>query len=417
MSDLQEIKKFIEEEIKKPVEVASVVEIVDKLILYGFLARASDIHFQPQEEYLVIRYRIDGLTHNTFFISKELQDEIIARLKILANLRIDEHFSAQDGRFRYYLPNQIEGVTFFDVRISIMPTYHGENAILRLLVNPGKKFTLENLGFSPQDLEKVRKAISKPYGMVLSTGPTGSGKTTLLYSILNELNREGVHIITIEDPIEYAISGLTQIQVNPQTNLTFAKGLRAILRQDPDIIMVGEIRDEETASIAVNAALTGHLLLSTLHTNDAPSAAIRLIELGIEPYLITSTVNAIIGQRLVRLICPHCQKEKPLKPKEKQTILELIHPLHRQNYEKLEVVKYGEGCEKCNFTGYLGRTGIYEVLDLTDEIRDLILEKSSSDEIKNKAIELGMTTMLEDGLSKVLQGLTTVEEVLRVSHE
>jgi len=413
--NLEEVRSKIEEEIKKPVEVASIVDIVQNLIIFGFLNRASDIHFQPREKYLIVRYRIDGITHNIFNIPKELHEEIITRIKIVSNLRIDEHFAAQDGRFRFYLED--ENLSFFDVRVSIMPTYYGENAILRLLVNPGKKFNLENLGLSERDLNEIKKAISRPYGMILATGPTGSGKTTMLYTILNELNKEGVHIITIEDPIEYAIEGVTQIQVNPQTNLTFGKGLRAILRQDPDIIMVGEIRDTETAEIAVNAALTGHLLLSTLHTNDAPSAAIRLIELGVEPYLITSTVNAIIGQRLIRTICNYCKKQRKLTPKEKESVLQLVHEKNREKFENLEVVSYGEGCKNCNNTGYMGRTGIYEVLTLNEELRDLILTKSSSTELKEKAIELGMTTMLEDGLSKVLQELTTIEEVLRVTHE
>ncbi|MFN3661106.1 MAG: GspE/PulE family protein, partial [Brevinematales bacterium] len=256
-----------------------------------------------------------------------------------------------------------------------MPTYYGENAILRLLVPYSQQFFLENLGFSERDLKEVQKAISKPYGMILSTGPTGSGKTTMLYTLLRTLNKEGVHIITIEDPIEYAIEGITQIQVNPQTNLTFGKGLRSILRQDPDIIMVGEIRDQETAEIAVNAALTGHLLLSTLHTNDAPSAAIRLIELGIEPYLITSTVNVIIGQRLIRTICPYCKIEKKLSLPEQRSILELVSPENISKFENLTKVYYGNGCKECNQTGFLGRTGIYEVLTLEDEIKGLILEK------------------------------------------
>jgi type II secretory ATPase GspE/PulE/Tfp pilus assembly ATPase PilB-like protein len=410
---IEEIRLKIEEEIKKPLEIASVVDIVQNSILLGYYLRASDIHFQPREKFLVLRYRIDGITHNFFNIPIELRDEIISRIKILSNLRIDEHFAAQDGRFRFFLDDN----SYFDVRVSIMPTYYGENAILRLLVSPGQKFTLENLGLSPRDLEEVKKAISRPYGMILATGPTGSGKTTMLYTILNVLNTEGVHIITIEDPVEYAIPGVTQIQVNPQTNLTFGKGLRAILRQDPDIIMVGEIRDEETAAIAVNAALTGHLLLSTLHTNDAPSAVVRLLELGVEPYLIASTVNVVIGQRLVRKICEYCKKERQIKEIEIESLKELLPQRTLLELKNVKNVSYGEGCKNCNNTGYFGRTGVYEVLTIDDEIRELILKRSSSAEIKEKAIERGMTTMLEDGIRKVINGITTIEEVLRVTHE
>jgi type II secretory ATPase GspE/PulE/Tfp pilus assembly ATPase PilB-like protein len=410
---IEEIRLKIEEEIKKPLEIASVVDIVQNSILLGYYLRASDIHFQPREKFLVLRYRIDGITHNFFNIPIELRDEIISRIKILSNLRIDEHFAAQDGRFRFFLDDN----SYFDVRVSIMPTYYGENAILRLLVSPGQKFNLENLGLSPRDLEEVKKAISRPYGMILATGPTGSGKTTMLYTILNVLNTEGVHIITIEDPVEYAIPGVTQIQVNPQTNLTFGKGLRAILRQDPDIIMVGEIRDDETANISVNAALTGHLLLSTLHTNDAPSAVVRLLELGVEPYLIASTVNVVIGQRLVRKICEYCKKERQIKEIEIESLKELLPQRTLLELKNVKNVSYGEGCKNCNNTGYFGRTGVYEVLTIDDEIRELILKRSSSAEIKEKAIERGMTTMLEDGIRKVINGITTIEEVLRVTHE
>lgn len=407
------LEEIIKEEIKKPVEKASVVDIVHNIIIYGYQLRASDIHFQPKENCLLVRFRIDGITHNIFEIAKPLQDEIISRLKIISNLRIDEHFAAQDGRFRFYY----EDKKFFDVRISIMPTYYGENAILRLLVSPGALFSLEKLGLSAKDLTKIKKAIKKPYGMILATGPTGSGKTTMLYTILNVLNIEGVHIITIEDPIEYAIEGITQTQVNLQTNLTFSKGLRTILRQDPDIIMVGEIRDQETAEISVNAALTGHLLLSTLHTNDAPSAVIRLIELGIEPYLITSTVNIIIGQRLVRKICDQCKQERSLKDIEIQSLIDLLPVRSKAKFLKVSSVFYGKGCEVCNKTGYIGRTGIYETLIINEKIKNLILQKVSSDILKQEAIKAGMTTMIEDGIFKVIDGITTIEEVLRVSHE
>ncbi len=410
----EEIKLKIEEEIKKSEDEASIVDIVNNIILYGYLSRASDIHLQPTDlKILRVRYRIDGILHDFFYIKKELHDEIIARIKILANLRTDEHFVPQDGRFRFYL----DSAGSFDIRVSIMPTYYGENAILRLLSSSIEKFTLDTLGFSDNDLNKLKTAIKKPYGMILSTGPTGSGKTTTLYTILNLLNTEGVHIMTIEDPIEYAIGGITQIQVNLQTNLTFSTGLRAILRQDPNIIMVGEIRDKETAEIAVNAALTGHLLLSTLHTNDAPSAVVRLIELDIEPYLIASTVNIVIGQRLVRKICHSCKEDRKLEDIEIKSLLEILPPRMHQQIKELKKVSFGKGCSKCNGTGYLGRMGIYEVLTISEGIRRLILLKADSTKIKEEMMAEGSTIMLEDGIKKVIEGVTTIEEVLRVTHD
>jgi type II secretory ATPase GspE/PulE/Tfp pilus assembly ATPase PilB-like protein len=412
---MERLKMLIDEEAQKPPEVTSIVDIIHNLLILSYYSRASDVHFQPREKYLIVRFRIDGITYDFFQIPIELRDELISRIKILSNLRIDEHFAAQDGRFRFYLDPEKQN--YFDIRVSIMPTYYGENVILRLLVRPREKFTLENLGLSSRDLEEVKKAISKPYGMILVTGPTGSGKTTMLYTILNVLNTEGVHIITIEDPIEYAIEGITQIQVNPQTDLTFSKALRSILRQDPNIIMVGEIRDEETASISVNAALTGHLLLSTLHTNDAAGAIVRILELKVEPYLIASTVNVAIGQRLVRKICDDCKKEREVKTTEIETLSNLLPERTLKEFLGIKNVFYGEGCKKCNQSGYFGRTGIYEVLVVSEEIRELILKRASSSEIKNKAIELGMTTMLEDGIKKVISGITNIEEVLRVTHE
>lgn len=411
---LVDLKKKIEEEIKKPIENISIVDLVQNILLLGYYSRASDIHFQPREKFLTIRYRIDGIVYDVFKIPKDLEDEIISRIKILSNLRTDEHFIPQDGRFRFVVEDESK---YFDIRVSIMPTYYGENAILRLLTSNVGQFTLDNLGFSNEDLEKVKKAISKPYGMILATGPTGSGKTTTLYSILNILNTENVHIITIEDPIEYAIEGITQVQVNVKTGLTFSTGLRAILRQDPNIIMVGEIRDSETAEIAVNAALTGHLLLSTLHTNDAASAVVRLIELNIEPYLVASTVNVVIGQRLVRKICDNCKTTRKLTDLEKKSLLEIVPKRMHKEIENLEEVYYGKGCDKCNQTGYLGRIGIYEVLTISDKIRNLILAKADSNKIKEEMMNEGSRIMIEDGMLKVLQGITTIEEILRVTHE
>jgi type II secretory ATPase GspE/PulE/Tfp pilus assembly ATPase PilB-like protein len=404
-------KANIEKMLEKSAEEISIVELVDEIIAYAYETRASDIHFDPAENNLIVRFRIDGVLHKAFAVPKMFQSEIISRIKVMSGLRTDEHQAAQDGRFRSAIAN-----ARFDIRVSVMPTYHGENAVLRLLVEQGQKFTLEEIGFSKRDLEIVRRAIKKPYGMILATGPTGSGKTTTLYTILKILNTEDVAIITIEDPIEYSLEGVNQIQVNPKTGLTFANGLRSILRQDPNIIMVGEIRDEETANIAVNAALTGHLLLSTLHTNDAATTLPRLIDMKVEPFLIASTVNIAIGQRLVRRICQYCKANKKLSAVEISNLTTLLSP---QNLEKLKKdgVFYGKGCSKCENSGYAGRIGIHEVLEVTDTIRDAILRRFSAAQIKELAIKEGMTTMFDDGIQKIILGITTLEEVLRVMHE
>ena len=415
--DIRSLKSIIETEANKSLEEISIIELVHNLIKYSYKARASDIHIDPQENEIVVRARIDGILNKIFTFKKEIQDEIITRIKILSGLRTDEHNTPQDGRFKFFDP--IENIKF-DIRVSVMPTYYGENAVLRLLTSKEDSFTLETLGFSEQDLDKVQKAIQKPYGMILVTGPTGSGKTTTLYAILKALNKESVSIVTLEDPVEYSIPGITQIQVNPQVGLVFSKGLRAILRQDPNIIMVGEIRDQETADIAVNAALTGHLLLSTLHTNDAPTALPRLLEMGTEPFLIASTLNIVIAQRLVRKICEKCKTEIKLKKTEILSVLESIgYDLTIENIKKIKDSKFykGNGCEICNGTGYYGRLGIFEVLNISDKIRDAIMKRANSDVIKSIAIKEGMTTMVQDGFSKVLKGLTTIEDLLRVIHE
>jgi type IV pilus assembly protein PilB len=408
------LKNLIDEEIKKPVDEISIVDLLQNLILYSYYLRASDLHFEPFDRYLRVRARIDGVMHTIFTLPKEIQDEIITRVKILANLRIDEHLAPQDGRFKYKIAD--EGKEF-DIRVSIMPTYYGENCVMRLLVEPEKEFTLENLGFSDRDLEIVKRAILKPYGMILVTGPTGSGKTTTLYTILKLLNSENVTIITLEDPIEYSIEGINQIQVNLQAGLTFDTGLRSILRQDPDIIMVGEIRDKETAAISINAALTGHLLLSTLHTNDAATVFPRLLEMDVEPFLIASTVNVVIAQRLVRTICEECKDERNLSETEIKSLERFIPEEIFKKLSQRRKIYYGKGCSVCNHTGYLGRIGIFEVLNVTSNIREAIIERKHSSEIKEIAKKEGMTTMIEDGFQKVLKGLTTIEEVLRVIYE
>jgi len=415
--DIVNLKEIIENEGNRPIEEVSIIELVHNLIKYSYKVRASDIHIDPQEDALVIRARIDGVLYKIFTFKKDIQDEIIARIKILAGLRTDEHNAPQDGRFKFF--DTVENIKF-DIRVSIMPTYYGENAVLRLLTQNETSFTLETLGFSERDLQVVQEAIKKPYGMILVTGPTGSGKTTTLYTILKVLNTEHISIITLEDPVEYSIPGITQIQVNPQVGLVFSKGLRAILRQDPNVIMVGEIRDQETADIAINAALTGHLLLSTLHTNDASTALPRLLEMGAEPFLIASTVNVVIAQRLVRKICEKCKAGMKLKETEILSILESIgYDLTTENIKKIKDTKFykGTGCSFCNNTGYYGRLGIFEVLHISPAIKEAIMKKEDSSKIKSLALKEGMTKMIQDGFSKVLKGLTTIEEVLRVIHE
>jgi type IV pilus assembly protein PilB len=399
----------VKAELEKGVNL-SIITLVDSLIEHAYKINASDIHIDPTGKDVRLRMRVDGVLQDAFAIPKEISSEIISRIKVLSSLRTDEHQTAQDGRFR----TQIEKVGPVDIRVSIAPTYHGENAVLRLLADKAEDFTLEALGFSEEDRKKIMKAVKKPHGMILCTGPTGSGKTTTLYTILKSLNTKEVSIVTVEDPIEYAIEGIEQIQVNPRSGLTFANGLRSILRQDPDIIMVGEIRDMETASISVNTALTGHLLLSTIHTNDSATALPRLLDMKVEPFLVASTANVSIGQRLVRKICEKCKTRKKLSPTEEESIRNL---LPRGVLEGKENFHYGKGCNACGGSGYRGRVGINEVLLIDDDVREAILRKASSSEIKSIAVKNGMTTMLEDGLSKARGGITTIEEVLRVVHE
>lgn len=406
---MTESKVKIEEELGRGGQL-SIINLIDGLVEHAYHSRASDIHIDPEEKRVRIRLRIDGVLHESFIFPKEIHSEIITRIKVLSGLRTDEHQAAQDGRFRI----NIKKTGPIDIRVSVTPTYYGENCVMRILAEKSEKFALDNLGFGPKDKEKIENAIKRPYGMILVTGPTGSGKTTTLYTFIKVLNKPEISIITIEDPIEFSIGGIDQIQVNSRTGLTFANGLRSILRQDPNIIMVGEIRDEETARIAVNAALTGHLLFSTLHTNDAPTALPRLIDMKIEPFLIASTVNIVIAQRLVRKICGDCKTKQPITIDEMKSLAEILP-------EKL-LVQYkefyrGSGCAKCGNTGYHGRLGIYEVMEINDDIRAAVVRKADSGEVMKIAIKNGMTTMVEDGLTKVLSGITTVEEILRVIHE
>lgn len=404
---------FLKAEVEKKPPFRSVIKIVNSIISEAFKSRASDIHMDPTEASLRLRYRIDGVLHDVFDFDKALHSEIITRIKVLSGLRTDEHQATQDGRMRVAV-SQSE---FVDVRVSIVPTYYGENCVMRLLIDRADDFDLEDLGFSEGDLKKILYAIKKPYGLILATGPTGSGKTTTLYMILKKLNSPDVSIVTIEDPIEYSLEGVDQIQVNTKTGLLFSTGLRAILRQDPNIVMVGEIRDSDTANIAINAAMTGHLVLSTLHTNDAPTTLPRLLDLGVEPFLIATTLNIAIGQRLVRTICEDCKVKVTFSPEELVALKQSLPPSMLELLGNNKVFYRGEGCPRCGGTGYRGRIGIHEVMEVDDDIKDLITKKATADQIRAKAIENGMVTMTKDGFAKALRGVTTIEEVLRVFHE
>jgi type II secretory ATPase GspE/PulE/Tfp pilus assembly ATPase PilB-like protein len=405
----------MQEVLSRPGPVA-IIELVQTCIEEAHTLRASDIHIDPTEDAVVVRLRIDGVLQDKCSFPKTILSEVISRIKVLSGLRTDEHQAAQDGRFRLMTGGSNSAP--IDVRVSITPTYYGENAVLRLLADHNSNFTLEMLGFSAPDRMKIEHAIAQPYGMILSTGPTGSGKTTTLYTLIKMLNKKEVSIITIEDPIEYAIGGITQIQINPRSSLTFAAGLRSILRQDPNIIMVGEIRDAETAGIAVNTALTGHLLLSTLHTNDSATTLTRLLDMGIDAYLVASTVNVAIGQRLVRKICEHCKEAVRVTDAEKNNLMRSLPPRLRMSGYRIPSAFYkGKGCPECDGTGFGGRIGIYEVLVVSPSVREAILNQSSSVVIKDIAIAEGMTTMFEDGLLKAEEGKTTISEILRTINE
>ena len=416
LSYKKDLQKAVDDLLKEDIWTAKtiredppVAKIVDLMIDTAYQEKASDIHIEPQEDYSLVRFRIDGVLRDMVSAPKSLHDRIITRIKVISNLRTDEHLSAQDGKMQIQLEEED-----LDIRVSIVPIADGEKAVLRLLSSKSRQYTLTDLGMNETDLAKVTRAFGKSYGMILSTGPTGSGKTTSIYSILKILNIREKNITTIEDPVEYRIKGANQIQVNVKTNLTFANGLRSILRQDPNVIFVGEIRDAETAGIAVNAALTGHLVLSTLHTNDAATAIPRLSDMKVEPFLVASTVTVIVAQRLVRKICSHCDKEieGSLEELSKHFPPELIKATFTS--KKLSLHQ-GQGCKICRNSGYHGRVGLFEVLEVSKSIRKLITDKADSDVITKSAIAEGMRTMLQDGLAKVAAGVTTVDEILRVT--
>jgi type IV pilus assembly protein PilB len=417
-----EAKETEKAELEKIAQELPVIKIVDALLKHAILDRASDIHIEPMEKEVLVRYRIDGILRDAMTLPKQIAPGIVARVKVLSDLKLDEHRLPQDGRFKF----ESNGDKY-SVRVSVLPVLNGEKVVMRLLAEEAKGYSLEGLGLRGEALEHIQTALRRPTGMILVTGPTGSGKTTTLYSMMEILNTPEVNICTVEDPIEYRIPRVNQTQVKPEIGLTFANGLRALLRQDPDVIMVGEIRDNETASLAINAALTGHLVLSTLHTNNAAGAIPRLIDMKVEPFLIASTLNVILAQRLVRQLC----EEKKEYHLDKATITRLSKYCNPERIieilkeEKLikskqtlkDVTFYHPKSTKSCPEGYRGRIGIFEVLPITESIRNLITQNATADQIQERAIKEGMRTMVEDGFIKAAQGITTIEEVLRVIME
>lgn len=430
--ELAKTKKEGEEEakgdLKQVAEDLPVVRVVDTLIKHAILQSASDIHIEPDEKEVRVRYRIDGILHEAMTLPKQVLPGIVARIKVLSNLKLDEHRLPQDGRFK--IEKDEYKISF---RVSILPVFDGEKIVMRLLDESSKGLTLEKMGFQSRPLEIIQREIHKPNGMILVTGPTGSGKTTTLYTILDILNVPEVNISTAEDPVEYRMTKLNQTQIKPKIGLTFAATLRSLLRQDPDIIMVGEIRDQETMEIAMHAAMTGHLVLSTLHTNSAAATPPRLLDMGAEPFLIASTLNVVLAQRLARRLCTDCREEYTLSAKEINTlsdnynIKEVVEFIKSSDETKgktakvkgLEDIKFfkPKGCDRCGGEGYKGRIGIYEVLEMDDDVRKLISQAAPTEDIEKKAKENGMITMVEDGFLKAVQGVTSIEEVLRVTKE
>ena len=402
----EEDEKIAIDEVAHESEKAPIVRIVDLIITEAIKRRASDIHIEPQEKDLRIRYRIDGVLHDVLAIPKKNQNAVVARLKIMSKMDITESRIPQDGRFRIITRGKE-----IDFRVSVLPVGFGSKVVLRALDKANLSIGLEAMGFLPEPLELFQEAIEKPFGMILVTGPTGSGKSTTLYSILNKLNTPRKNIITVEDPVEYQIEGITQIQANPEIGLTFASGLRSLLRQSPDIIMIGEIRDSETADIAIKASLTGELVFSTLHTNDAAGAVTRLIDMGVEPFLVASSLVMVAAQRLCRKICPNCKEEYEIPKSALERIGGGLAKGKKTFY-------HGKGCKKCNNTGYFGRMGTLEVLTINDEIREMIVNRLPSDKIRDFAVQKnGMKLLRDNALTKFANGTTTLEEVLRITSE
>jgi len=403
-------------------EEAPISKVVDIIVSHAVEGKASDIHIESTEKDLRVRYRLDGQLHDSLILPKNLAAAVVSRIKILSNLKIDETRKPQDGRFRFNLSEKGRISKSVDLRVSTFPTVNGEKVVMRILDTSSEIANLEALGIRPKSLALLKENIEKPFGIVLITGPTGSGKSTTLYALLKILNGEGVNIVTLEDPVEYYLAGINQSQVKPEIGYTFASGLRSILRQDPDIIMVGEIRDKETASLAMHAALTGHLVLSTLHTNNSIGVVPRLVDMGIEPFLIGSALNIAIAQRLVRKICPYCKEEIIIPVEmtaEVEAELKKIPLEQRTDIDLSQGLKFyrGKGCKECKNTGSSGRLGIYEMLSMTPQMEQIIHASITDSEIAKEAERQGMVTMKQDGIMKALLGLTTIEEILRVTEE
>ena len=395
---------------------APIAKIVSTILEYAIRSRASDVHIEPQEENVRIRYRIDGILQEKYLLPRNVHDAVVSRIKILADLKIDEKRVPQDGRFFF----SVDGMDV-DLRVSTLPTTYGEKVVMRLLKKSQKVPTLPDLGLRGLALKNLMNAIGRPHGIIIVCGPTGSGKTTTLYSILDIVATSKVNVVTIEDPVEYQMKGINQVQVNAQAGLTFASALRSFLRQDPNVIMVGEVRDSETADLAINAALTGHLVFSTLHTNDASGVPPRLLDMGVEPFLLVSSLNCVVGQRVLRRVCKDCSTQMEMTPEQEQEMKRTLGPVYNMIEERFK--KAGKkmaipkvvGCEKCNNTGYMGRVAIYEVMPISEKISKLIIEKAVASDIQKLAMEEGMLTMKQDGYIKVLEGITTLDEVVRVA--
>ncbi len=404
------IKTFDQQSISEVIKEAPIAKIVSTILEYAMKSRASDIHVEPMEERVRVRYRIDGILYERLSLPLGVREAVISRIKILSGMKIDEHRTPQDGRFNFKF-----GEEEVDLRVSVLPTTFGEKIVLRLLKKSGGVATMAELGLKGSALKTLETAILRPHGIIIVCGPTGSGKTTTLYSVLSKLNTAKVNILTLEDPVEYQIAGANQVQVNPDVGLTFASGLRSFLRQDPNIILVGEIRDSETAGLAIQAALTGHLVFSTLHTSTAAGTLPRLIDMGAEAFLLSSTINAVVGQRIARKICNDCRVSYPIPESILKEMITVLGPLFPKSQEP-KLFK-GKGCEVCGLSGYHGRIGIFEVMPITEKVAQLILQKTDATTIEHQAVAEGMITMKQDGYLKVLEGVSTLDEILRVAQD
>ncbi|MBI1919224.1 Flp pilus assembly complex ATPase component TadA [Candidatus Microgenomates bacterium] len=404
-------KTITQTDLAQIIKEAPIARIVSTVLEYAIKSRASDVHIEPMEGRTRVRYRIDGILHEKLSLPKGIHDALVSRIKILSGMKIDEHRIPQDGRFNFKMPEEE-----VDLRISVLPSVLGEKIVMRLLKKSGGVPSLPELGLNGISLKNLETAILRPHGIIIVCGPTGSGKTTTLYSVLNKLNTTKVNILTLEDPVEYRIAGVNQVQINPAVGLTFATGLRSFLRQDPNIILVGEIRDRETTDLAIQAALTGHLVFSTLHTSNASGALPRLLDLGAETFLLASTMNAVVGQRIVRKMCTACREQYEIPESMRQDIRNVLGPLLPSN-KTIDKLWRGRGCDECNNTGYLGRVGIFEVLPMTEKIARMVLERADAGSVEKEAVAQSMITMKQDGYLKVIEGVTTIEEVLRVAQE